>query len=451
MSEDKVNKDSSEYLFIQEQISSKRRSRKVRMLLSLLWTIILACVFAVVAAVVFYLANPFIAKLLGEGTDKKTVEFPTISPDDNEGEEATVSPTPTPTAEPTQKAEEDEKDSKPSTVYIESHVLADIQDLNSIYTQIREIAEGVRLSIVNITTTRSKVDGLNENENYDVSRDTTGLILANNAVDLLVLVTFDKLKDAKDIRIQINSDLSIKARIQDYDKDLNLAVLAASLEDIPDTIEEKLKPAVLGESYSLLVGSPVIALGSPNGYVDSMELGIISSNNVSTYITDNKIDLFTTDINYNENSDGIIINTKGDVIGIITNKLKDEQNQNVNTVIGISKIKKTIQSMVNQTERSYFGIKCMDLPRKDLEDAGLENGICVTEVESNSPALQAGLQIGDMITAINDTAIVSVNTFNSTISALKPKDTLVVTIQRMIKDEGKEMKLSVVLGKVNDK
>ncbi|MDF2872830.1 MAG: hypothetical protein K0R05_4405 [Anaerocolumna sp.] len=448
MSEDKYNKESSEYLFIQEQISSKRRSRKVRMLLSLLWTIILACVFALVAAVVFYLANPFIVKLLGDGTDKKTVEFPTLTPDD-EGK-ATASGTPTPSVTPTPTpSEPDKDDDKKETVYVTTHVQADIKDLTSIYADIREIAAGVDKAIVNIINVSSKVDELNENENYDVTRATTGIIVANNEVDILILATYDKLQG--NIKLQLNDELSVKARIQDYDEDLNLAVLAVSLEDIPDTMKANLEAAKLGESYSLTVGTPVIALGSPNGYVGSMELGIISSKDSSIYITDNKIDLFNTDINYNEKSDGVIVNMSGEVIGIITSKLKDEQNQNVNTVIGISKIKKSIQSMVNQTERSYFGIKCGDLTEKGLKDEGLEYAICVTEVEGNSPALEGGLQSGDMIIAINDIPISSVAVFNNTITSLKPKDTIEVTIQRKIKDEPKEMKLSVVLGKVNSK
>lgn len=453
MPEDKSNKDSNEYLFIQEQISSKRRSRKVHMLMSLLWTIILACVFAVVAGVVFYLANPFIVKLLGEGGDKKTVEFPTLTPGAGENTGATATPTPTPQAEGQGSKDNSGKEpsKKPGTVYVETHVAANIKDLNNIYYEIREIASGVNSSIVDIAITSSKVDGLNENEKYDVTRNTTGIILANNSVDLLVLATLDKIKDAKAIRLQINDELSVKAHIQDYDKDLNLAVLSVSLEDIPDSFEAGLKPAELGESYSLLVGSPVIALGSPNGYIGSMELGIISGTDYGFYIPDNKVDLFTTDISTNENSDGIIINMNGDVIGIITNKLKDEDNGNVSTVIGISKIKKTIQAMVNQTERSYFGVKCMDMSKQDLANANLENAIYVTEVESNSPALKAGLQIGDMITAVNTTPINSVSTFNNTITALKPKDTVEVTIKRIIKDKDKEMKLSVVLGKVNAK
>lgn len=451
MPEDKSKKDPSEFLFIQEQISSKRRSRRVHVLLSLLWTIILACVFAVVACMVFYLANPFIARLLGEGTDKKTVQFPTLTPEDGNGTGVSVIPTPTVTPTPEGQGGKDSsgKGQKPGITYIESRVAADIKDLNNIYYEIREVASGVNSSIVDIASTSSKVDGLNENENYEVTKNTTGLILANNSVDLLILVTLDKIKDAKDIRLQINENISVKASIQDYDKDLNLAVLAVSLEDIPDAYETGLKPADLGESYSLIVGSPIMALGSPNGYVGSMELGIVSGINYDHYITDNKIDLFTTDIMTNENSDGIIVNLTGEVIGIITNKLKDKDNANVSTVIGISKIKKVIEAMVNQTDRSYFGIKCMDMTKQDLENTDLVNAICVTEVESNSPALEAGLQIGDMITAVGTTPINNVSTFNSAITALKPKDTVEVTVNRMIKDKEKEIKLSVVLGEIN--
>lgn len=454
MSEDNNVKDENGYSFIQEQIASKKKGRIKRMFYTVIWTIILACIFGLVAAVVLCISEPAISKFLGKSQDKNTVEFPAITPTEGVTDEE---PSPTP-AKPTPKGEDttdnpdDDKDGDsdmPDTVVIEQTILANVNDLNNIYMELRKIAKDVNGSIVNVVCTTKAVDLFNSE--YEVVKSINGLIVGNNKVDLLILVSLDKIDGTNDIKIKVNDNLLIKGRLQDYDRDLNLGIIAVSLASIPDSVEETMKPAVLGESYSVIVGTPIIALGSPNGYVNSMELGMITNSGYSEYVTDNKVDLFNTDINYNKNGDGVIVNLKGEVIGIITNKLKDDENQQVNTVIGISKIKKIINSMVNSTDRSYFGIKGMDMTEAALLEAGIENGICVTEVMTESPALDAGLQSGDMITAINDATVLSLNSFYTLINSYTPGTEIKVTIIRKVKGEAKEIKLSVELGKANNK
>ncbi len=452
MSDETQVKDENGYSFIQEQIASTKKGRIKRMIYTVIWTIILACIFGLVAAVVLCVSEPAIAKFLGKSQNKNTVEFPTITPSESLVEDD-LTPTPTPT--PTKPIEDEDTDSKgedgdslmPDTVVIEQTILANINDLNNIYMELRKIYKQVNTSIVDVVCTTKAVDLFNSE--YEVVRSINGLIVGNNKVDLLILVSLDKIDGTNDIKIKINDNLSIKGRLQDYDKDLNLGIIAVSLANIPDSVEEEMLPANLGESYSLAVGTPILALGSPNGYIDSMELGMITGSGYSDYITDNKVDLFNTDINYNKNGDGVIVNLKGEVIGIITNKLTDTDNEQVNTVIGISKIKKIINSMVNNTDRSYFGIKGMDMTESALLEAGIENGICITEVMTESPALDAGLQSGDIITAIDDASVLSVNAFNTLINSYTPGTEINATIIRKVKGEAKEMKLGVELGKAN--
>jgi S1-C subfamily serine protease len=282
---------------------------------------------------------------------------------------------------------------------------------------------------------------------YEEASSTSGLIVANNDVELLILVSLNRIEDAKKIKVTFSDYLEVDASLQGYDSDLNLAVISIKLEDIPQSKMNSLTPATLGESFALSVGTPILALGNPNGYVGSMEMGMITSFGSSSYITDDEIDLFNTDVAYNENGDGVIVNMKGEVIGIITNELKGELNQNINTAIGISRIKKTIESLVSNTERVYFGIKAADMTESALEKADIENGICITEVEVDSPALLAGLQNGDIITALNDTPVMSVNSFQSIISIYKPKTSVKVTISRNTKGKYKNKEIQVVLAK----
>jgi len=458
MSEENKNKDDKEFSFIQEQITSKKKGKLKKMLYSVAWTMVLACIFGVAAGVVFCVSEPSISKFLGKQQDKKTVQFPTITSEDvGSNTQDSLSPTPSGTETMEEQSSDDGKncndtseaenevDPQPTTVVIEQDIKADLTDFTSMYADLRTIASEVNNSIVTVNSINS---GLNYfASEYEETMITTGLVVANNEADLLILVSWDKIKETTDIQVTLSDSLQLDARLQDYDSDLNLAVIAVSLEDIPQSYLSNIKTATLGESYSLIVGTPIMALGCPNGYTGSMEIGIITSKNHSVYVTDNKIDLFNTDINYNENSDGVIVNLNGEVMGIITHQLKDDLNTEVNTVIGITKIKKLIESLVNHTDRIYFGIKGADMTNAALNKDEIIKGIYVTEVETDSPALEGGLQSGDIITAMNGTPIISVNSFNSLLSVCEPKASVKITIQRSTKNTYKKMDFNVILAK----
>lgn len=453
MSEDKNNKDEKQFSFIQEQITSKKKSKLRRMLFSVLWTIALGCIFGLIGAIVFCLSEPTISRLLGKQQARKTVEFD-VDTSKNEDGNKPVSPSPVPTVTNTPQNSNTEGASagnpkptgganqlKPASVYIEDK----FADYLEIYDKLKGITKDMNDSLATVTCISRGVD-LFDNE-YETANTTSGLVLANNGADLLLLVSYDRVEDVNEIKVSFQNNEQIDADLQTYDDDLNLAVISISLNDIPEEVLDRTVAATLGDSFSLEAGTPILALGSPNGYVGSMEMGIITSTGPYCYVTDDRVDLFNTDIAYNENGDGVIVNMKGEVIGIITNKLKDDLNQRISTVIGISRVKMTIQSMVNNTDRIYFGIKAEDMTDAVLGEAGIANGICITEVEGSSPALKAGLQSGDVITAMNDTPVMSVSSFHSLISLYKPKSPINVTVRRNVKDEYEEKTFTVILAK----
>lgn len=469
MSEEYNNKD-NKFSFIQEQITSKKKSRWKRMLLSLGWTIVLGCIFGVIAGVAFCISVPKLNEFLNVNKDKKTVEFPTMSPDDENKDninpdtglpENNKDNTPgnngqdpgnenSPGGQDTnEQGNTGEQARPPETVIIEKPIDADIDDYSNMYAELRSIVNHANRSMVTVTSVSKGVDWFN-NE-YEAKKVASGIIVADNGVELLILVSLDKIQEANSIRVTFFNSIEAEGTLQSYDSDLNLAAIAVKLKDIPEQHRKDIKPLPLGESFALVAGSPIIALGSPNGYVGSMEFGFITSKGNSAYITDNKMELFNTNINDNKNGDGVIINLKGEVIGFITQVLKDEVNENVNTVIGISSLKKIIKSLVNNENRVYFGIKGIDMTEDALEKAGIVNGVSVTEVEPESPALEGGLKSGDIILTVNETPISSMNSFNNIISLYEPKTPVHITIKRGTKNAEKDLTLEVVLEKKDNK
>jgi S1-C subfamily serine protease len=176
-----------------------------------------------------------------------------------------------------------------------------------------------------------------------------------------------------------------------------------------------------------------------------MEIGMVTSKGSEISVTDNRLDLFNTDIVDNENSDGVIINMRGEVIGLITRTLKEGINEEINTAIGISKLKLLIERMVNQEPILYCGIITEELTEEAKADHQVDSGIFVNEVIANSPAFDCGIKNGDIILQIDDATVLNSNNFYNIISSYQPEDKIKIKILRTSKTTEKEIELEITL------
>jgi len=445
------DKDNKDFEFIKEQVIEKKHKKHKKWQVPLLMMIFMAVLFGLIAAVTFCVAEPKLYMILHKEEENKTpISFPTNFPDDpdnidnekdpdalTEEDENAVNP---------QNGEEvpsEQEVQKPETVIIENKIDANMDDYLNMYEEIKTMVYETSKSIVTVSSISSKEDWYGYP--VDLQKDTTGVVIFNNNVDLLILVSWDRVKDANAIKIKLSDTVAIDAEILDYESDINLALIAVPLKEIPEMYKNSITVAAIGESYTIAVGNPVIALGSPNGYPNSMDMGIVTSKGSFISITDNKLDLFNTNMKDNLNSDGIIVNMKGEIIGLITRTLKEDKNEELTTAIGISKVKQIISRLANKEPRIYFGVKTEDLTLAATKEHNVESGIYVNEVLANSPAFAAGMKNGDIILQINDLAVLNTNSFYSTISSFQPEEKINVKIKRTSATSEKEMDLEIVL------
>lgn len=423
-------KDNNQFEFIKEQVIEKKHKRIKKLLFPTITTVGFAVLFGVAAAVTFTATQPLVDKILHkDGGTATPVSFPTQYPLDNNGGSA-LGLTGIPTPEP---------------VIVEKSIKADISDYLSMNKDLQEVADKVNKSILKISSVYAVKDWFGKS--VDKTVNTTGVIVYNNTKDLLVLVSYDRIKQAKSIKVEFSDIVSVGASVQDYDSELNLALISVPVKDVPGIYMSSLQTATLGESYGVTVGNPILALGSPNGYAGSMEIGMITSKGSTVSITDNSLELFNTDIEDNKNSDGIIVNLDGEIIGIITRTLKEDNNENLNTVIGISQLKNIITAMGNKEPRVYFGVKTQDLSSAAKTEYNIIGGIYVIDIKAKSPAFKAGLQNGDIIMKVNDITITNTSEFHTVISNYIADKKIRVSVLRMNGTKKNKVDLEVVLSK----
>lgn len=414
------HKKEKDFNFIEEKVISRKRQKVRKVILMVISTIVLGLLFGLAATLAFTLSEEPLYKLLGKG--KKVVEFPSDEDIQDINKQTEDS-----TEDPSEREEETSSQEEVDPVIIEKKIAADINDLASIYIGVKKIAEESSKAMVLVTSTVTEKDWF-ENE-IEIPNETIGLIVANNNVDLLVLVNYDRVKSANKIMVSFDADLEAQASLQSFDSELNIAIIAVPLQNLHPDLKD-LEPAELGQSSYLPIGTPVIAIGSPNGYSGSIELAMINSKRTEAYITDYEIDLFHTDANYVGGAEGYVINTKGTIVGIMTTHLRDNKDEKVSTFIGISSVKPIIERLVNNKSRAYFGIEAIDITSDVLSEMGLENAIAVTRVVANSPAFDSGIQVGDLIISLDDNKIGSVRNFQNRLLLAEPGDLVKVKLQR---------------------
>jgi len=490
MTEERKEKQSEDYQFINERIVPKRKKKWLKRLGTLVFVVCLAVVFGVVAHAAYLLSGDYLRDLFGIEEDKRQeVELPkptkpteparaTVSPTPKPVE-ATKTPTPKPTAEPTKPVEPtatptavptpEPTESLTETLTPEPTEIPEptptpeispeptpevspepteapsptpIETYLQIYDAIRDVAEDVSNAFVTVEAIEQGVDWFQEV--YEKRTRTTGLVLGNDGVDLLILVGTEQFAGANSIDVFFE-EVVIPGRIYSMDRAYGLAVIAVALNQIPDELMAEIEMGLFAEAGDIVVGTPVIALGAPNGYEDSMEFGMITSLGSAVSVTDGEVSSFTTNIPEYPGGYGFVVNLEGKILGLITHTHKANPTDGIFTATSLDSIRGVIVKLLNNAERAYFGIRGQDIPKNLKKEYALENGVYVREVENSSPALAAGIKAGDILVSVGGEPVEGIRNFADMILERSTREILQVKLLRKAEDGLREMTVEVLL------
>ena len=195
-----------------------------------------------------------------------------------------------------------------------------------------------------------------------------------------------------------------------------------------------------------LLGDPIIALGSPNGIQGSVCYGYLTAMNVDVNEWDYNYHLLATDIYGSTNPNGFLVNTKGQLIGLLCNTYNGEDTKNLVSAIGISELKKRIEQSSNGKEIPLLGIKGIEVVAEAKEQQGVPAGAYITSIKWDSPAMTAGLQPGDVIVKMDDKDVTSMYYLSYLLLQKEVTEEIELVIMRPSQGEYKEriLKLSLV-------
>lgn len=267
---------------------------------------------------------------------------------------------------------------------------------------IANAAERVSKSTVNIASVRMVQDQLFrifpvEGVGSGVIIDQNGYILTNNHV----------IDDAKRLKVTLTDGRMLNGKVIGKDEITDLAVVKVVKAEGISTDESDVLPyAHLGNSDDLKIGQVVIAIGNPFGLTGgpTVTAGIISSLNRNLQFENGMLELIQTDAAINPgNSGGPLVNTKGEIIAINTAKMPYAHGIGFAVPINIAKsIMNELIQNGRVTNRPWIGIASIKITKQLAHYYQLPviDGVLIAQVEPYSPADDAGLRKGDIITVI---------------------------------------------------
>lgn len=425
--------------FMKETIKQRPLNRK-KLLRRTIITAAMAIVFGLVACLTFLLLEPVISNQLHPEEEPEPVVFDQetpedeILPEDMLTEEAQATPLPTSPAVL--------EDSQIEQVLSEMELGVD--DYLSLSGAVRDVAKQVENSIVKVVGITSDTDWFdNEYRNENI---VSGVVVADNGKELLLLVQLRSLKDAELLEAEfVNGDI-YSAEIKAEDCNTGLGILAVSKAVMQADTLELAVPVLLGTSSNVnLPGNPIIALGSPMGTEYSVSVGMVTSSGTAIHLPDAVYKRIGTDIYGSTSASGILVNLRGQLIGMIDMSYNDSDMKNLISGIGISELKKLIEKLSNDQPLAYLGIYGMDVTQTANEEQKVPFGAYIREVIMDSPAMQAGIQSGDVLVRIGETDITSYQELVNLLYELSPDTEISVTLMRQGPSGYEEMDVTVTL------
>lgn len=358
-----------------------------------------------------------------------------------------------------------EQDSTQAETDTKTHLAKTSDNGETVVTDVTNVVESVMPSMVSITnkaTVQYQDNFFGRSYQEDQESSGSGIIVAESDKELLIVTNYHVVADSKELSVQFIDGESAVAQVKGVDSQADLAVIAIQLDNLTQSTINSITIATLGDSDSLKLGEPAIAIGNALGYGQSVTTGIISA--VNREIQMESLDssgeltsstLIQTDAAINPgNSGGALLNVNGEVVGINSNKIGGSVIEGMGYAIPINSAIPIIEELMTKetkiqvadSERGYLGISGVSVTNDVSEVYGMPVGVYIAEVYDGTGAADAGILKGDIITSFDGNKVASMEELTALLVYYKKGSTVDVIVMQGSPQGYQEKTISLTLG-----
>lgn len=391
---------SENYSFIKETIKEQPTDRK-RLAGKFLTAAVCGVIFGACAAGTMALIVPKALERFGTAPDQKAVV--TLTPS-VKAEQVT----------PTPEATEQEKTSA-STAW-----------QNDLSDGMSQIAEEPRRALVRISAAGEDSDLLDDS--FLEYGDEEGFVFLKNSEAFYILTVSDQMQEADKFTVTFSDGAVTDGILCKKDLRTGFFVIKVPFTSVDEETQEKIPASPLVAADDMKQTESVIAIGSPSGDYDSLMGGTITSVTGTLKVADEEYGMLTTDMVGSEEGGGILLNSSGEVAGIIWNQ--EEDRTNVIRAVETAQLRPLLESMANGEDICYIGIMGATISSYQSENLDVPRGVYVDAVDEDSPAMTAGIQNGDILHALDGQEVQSMEEYASVLQGLNKGTRTTVNVYR---------------------
>lgn len=402
-------KNENSYEFLKETIKEKPVDKK-KLVKHILRILLSGALFGLAATAVFALAAPEITENIEKKQEQSQIQFPSDTKNSEENKKNS-----------TAEDNSSEAGSQPAAEELTP------ETYQKLFADVFATAQEAEKVMVRVRGSKNDEEWFQTPYENEIS----GLLVAESGQELFALTEYRIVENVDRIQVVFYDGTIADARFLKGDTNTGFVILKIPKSGISAKTQESIAIAPLGESYTVDQGEPVLAIGSPMGYSDSVGYGIVTSTCNTVAKTDAEYSLLTTDIAGSSLGSGVLLNLEGEVIGLIAQSFAREDTQNLVTGLGVSEVKEMIQILSDETKDIvYLGITGKSITQDISVKKGIPIGVFVEQVEVDSPAMQVGIQNGDVIIELNGEKIETVKGYQQQLKSCKAGETIKVKAMR---------------------
>ena len=330
-------------------------------------------------------------------------------------------------------------------------------ETKAVVTDVTDVVDTVMPSVVSIFGTYAVTENF---WGYAVKQEETGsgsgIIVGENEEELLLVTNNHVVADSTSLSVQFIDESTYDAVVKGTDADADLAVIAIKLSGLSTATKSAIRIATLGDSDTLKVGEPAIAIGNALGYGQSVTTGVISALNRDYSVDEdgNTQALIQTDAAINPgNSGGALLDVNGEVIGINSNKIAGTKVEGMGYAIPISTAKPIIAELMNkqtrtpveQNKRGYLGISGLNVDSQVQEMYGIPVGVYISRVYEGTAAQKAGLKKGDIIISCDGETVETMEGLSTLLDSMEAGTSVQIGLMMSVDGGYQERILEVTL------
>ena len=327
-------------------------------------------------------------------------------------------------------------------------------------TDVSDVVDEVMPSIVAITSKTIINSGKYGPSYYNGGEYTalgagSGVIVSEDDDELFILTNNHVVENSNELTVTFINDKRYDATIKGTSERKDIAIVSVSKDNIDKETLEQIKIAKLGDSNELKVGNGIIAIGNALGYGQSVTTGVVSALNREVSTDEYIQDMIQIDAAINGgNSGGALLNSKGEVVGI--NAVKYSSNSSYNSAsiegmgfaIPISDVKTILDTLI-KGENDYggltLGIEGYMTNSGIIANYKLPSGFYISSIISNGNAEKSELEIGNIITEVDNQEVTSLDTIRKVLNKKEKGDNVILKVKYISKNEYKEKEITITL------